>query len=602
MEELQQQQITQNINKPEAPLIDQESGISEPQPRSIEESNIVQPSTNTQEENGITSIKPVATETDSHTDDTTHPNITTVDVTTYADYIPPHSDSEKKKDLEVSTVSVTGTSDASTIKKQEDEVIVPQAEEEEDEEDDEEGETRCLCGEFDPPDDSGFYIQCESCGVWQHGCCVGIQQDDELDKYWCEQCKPQLHNLYKTDKGETKSIYKPVQDKKLQNEKKKRKRRSSLTDDSKNDLDNIDTLQNNNNNINDISNNNSIDNNSDNSNGENQNPSDTPEDLNSSERKKYHDRKRATSSSREEKQYQRMLEQAILESKKISNPDENDSNIQDNNTSISSFSNDNTNSTNNTNNTQNESFGQSNDISQVCSNDNQNQNNIHDSSTQIKDELISKQKESALKQESEGKDNSGYDEDVNMDIDNNNNNNNKTIVDPTVDKESSIQQTKGSGSSLSASSSAPSSSAEDSKKGSSTSSTATPKSRRSKRVAQSKSRSVTKKKNASNSSNRALSDINKPMKPRLPPQRTTLNEMRRRVAAILEFISRTQWELSQDQSSKDDLVKFVENQQFITQVDSIFENYNDSLKMMDDLTRSLLLWEKKYSDNTRTEE
>lgn len=96
--------------------------------------------------------------------------------------------------------------------------------------------------------------------------------------------------------------------------------------------------------------------------------------------------------------------------------------------------------------------------------------------------------------------------------------------------------------------------------------------------------------------------INKPMKARIPPQRTSLNEMRRRVSAILEFISRTQWELSESHSSKEELVRFVENQQFVDQVDSIFQKYDHSFKLMDDLTRSLLLWEKKYSTTSSTQE
>lgn len=74
--------------------------------------------------------------------------------------------------------------------------------------------------------------------------------------------------------------------------------------------------------------------------------------------------------------------------------------------------------------------------------------------------------------------------------------------------------------------------------------------------------------------------------------------MRRRVSAILEFISRTQWELSEDQSDREEFVRFVENQHFVEKVDTIYNGYNESLSMMDDLTRELLLWEKKYSNNT----
>ena len=92
-------------------------------------------------------------------------------------------------------------------------------------------------------------------------------------------------------------------------------------------------------------------------------------------------------------------------------------------------------------------------------------------------------------------------------------------------------------------------------------------------------------------------NLNKPVKPRLPPARTSLNEMRRRVSAILEFISRTQWELSQDQQTKEELIKFVENEEFIKKVSDVYDRYNETLVMMDDLTRQLLLWEQKYSFN-----
>ena len=86
----------------------------------------------------------------------------------------------------------------------------------------EEGETRCICGELDTPDDSGFFIQCEQCSSWQHGYCVSITQDNAPDKYWCEQCRPELHQLFTTDTGEARLIYKPVQEKRRQSRRKAR--------------------------------------------------------------------------------------------------------------------------------------------------------------------------------------------------------------------------------------------------------------------------------------------------------------------------------------------------------------------------------------------
>ena len=57
---------------------------------------------------------------------------------------------------------------------------------------DDEGEVRCLCG--DNEDDGGFMIQCETCGKWQHGDCMGYEDPDEVnDSYACELCRPDLY-------------------------------------------------------------------------------------------------------------------------------------------------------------------------------------------------------------------------------------------------------------------------------------------------------------------------------------------------------------------------------------------------------------------------
>lgn len=78
----------------------------------------------------------------------------------------------------------------------------------------EEDVTRCVCGMteyYGPPLSEAFpdldteslnedlgslFIQCDGCGVWQHGGCVGIVEEDQCpDKYHCEQCRPKLHEL-----------------------------------------------------------------------------------------------------------------------------------------------------------------------------------------------------------------------------------------------------------------------------------------------------------------------------------------------------------------------------------------------------------------------
>lgn len=46
-------------------------------------------------------------------------------------------------------------------------------------------------------DPGSFFIQCDSCKVWQHGGCVGIM-DESLnpDEYFCEQCRKDFHKLF----------------------------------------------------------------------------------------------------------------------------------------------------------------------------------------------------------------------------------------------------------------------------------------------------------------------------------------------------------------------------------------------------------------------
>lgn len=80
---------------------------------------------------------------------------------------------------------------------------------EEDEEDDGSAEiTRCVCGSQDYPfpdadvEDTGFMICCERCNVWQHGPCVGVMSENEApDVYFCEECRPDLHELGSRNQG-----------------------------------------------------------------------------------------------------------------------------------------------------------------------------------------------------------------------------------------------------------------------------------------------------------------------------------------------------------------------------------------------------------------
>lgn len=87
--------------------------------------------------------------------------------------------------------------------------------------------TRCMCGQLDypgppvdapagiarggknvsPPEElsdeiSGLFIQCDDCLVWQHGGCVSIMENSAVpENYYCEECKPDLHQIFKSTSG-----------------------------------------------------------------------------------------------------------------------------------------------------------------------------------------------------------------------------------------------------------------------------------------------------------------------------------------------------------------------------------------------------------------
>ncbi|AQZ17711.1 CTI6 (YPL181W) [Zygosaccharomyces parabailii] len=434
---------------------------------------------------------------------------------------------------------------------------------------DEEGETRCICKELDPPDDSGLYIQCEQCGVWQHGLCVGISdgEDSYLEKYWCEQCKPELHHLYTIDTaGTLRSVYQPIQEKRKRVRRNSRQRAGSAHGSQADDS----HLSSSNSSIQDATEQNSAE---DRKEGRSKSsklkreqgqssissnpptkdgnlktepllhpqlPEDAEEDAEEDD-KKLQDRKRATFLAREEKHYQWMLEKAIRESRRTSRQDEDQQLVEEE-----------------------AGYG------------------FEDAGAEQpakgQEHTIRKSVGSGGGSPIERNDNQEQSGDLQSEQ------GNSTHIVGNINATQAKE-----GLPVSRSGSTNSTSEDDSKK---------PK--KTKRNSQRNNRSAGNggSRNGGSPSGKLEVGINKPMKPRLPSQRTSLNEMRRRVAAILEFISRTQWELSEEQSSRDELVRFVENQQFVRQVDTIFESHDQTLKMMDELTRSLLLWEKKYSHGT----
>ncbi|KAL7787073.1 hypothetical protein V8C37DRAFT_390918 [Trichoderma ceciliae] len=97
--------------------------------------------------------------------------------------------------------------------------------------DEEDEAVRCICGCEDYPgrppvdgsdanflasielseDVTGFFVQCDVCKVWQHGACVGIfSAESSPEEYFCEQCRKDLHKIQTANNGQKYSKYLPL--------------------------------------------------------------------------------------------------------------------------------------------------------------------------------------------------------------------------------------------------------------------------------------------------------------------------------------------------------------------------------------------------------
>lgn len=396
--------------------------------------------------------------------------------------------------------------------------------------------TRCVCGEQEPADESGLYIQCEQCSVWQHGFCVGIVEDVP-DKYWCEQCKPELHDLYIDEDGRKRSHYLPVQEGTADKDTDVNENDENDGDDTKikeeiivNKQDaHVQGDESYENKESFTADNKSSDHNEE-THSSHGNDEDNREDGDhEDEEGNFHElSKRASRSSREEQQYQRMLEQAIKESQMDVPGD----NVK----------------------TTTPAFSTTEDI-----------NPIESEKLESKIASISESLDENMETTEQDSQTDATEAESNRLNKMDDNEDDKSTS--SKDKQNLIKKPN--------------------------------------RVAKKPRRTKIKRNltdgrrtNSNNKNKEKSVDVTatNSVKPRLPSQRTTMNEMRRRTSAILEFISRTQWDLENVQKERADLIRFVENDQFIEKIDHIFTQNNEALTMMNELTQNLLNWEKNYSN------
>lgn len=73
--------------------------------------------------------------------------------------------------------------------------------------------TRCICGLEESPHADDLLIQCDTCKAWQHGGCVGIE-DESLspNEYFCEICRGDLHRILEGPLQGQRSVYQPVKE------------------------------------------------------------------------------------------------------------------------------------------------------------------------------------------------------------------------------------------------------------------------------------------------------------------------------------------------------------------------------------------------------
>ncbi|KAA8909904.1 hypothetical protein TRICI_004341 [Trichomonascus ciferrii] len=483
---------------------------------------------------------------------------------------------------------------AATIEEEEEEDEEDEAGDSNDEEDGGANEvTRCICGHQELQShaiksslssiDTGLFIQCDECHVWQHGFCVGFKQEEDVpDVYYCERCRPERHLVVVRPTGRT-STYYPRGIPKEQREEYNHlasttapaTRRSAARDKSAT-------------------------------------PRSADEGLNSgsstatataTSRREQHHRRRTLNS--RDAEYEETLKRVLEESKddgarpvaaengvkreadgdegppdpappKAEDEGEGDVEMQDADT------NDNDNDTNNSNN-------------------NEDENGMGSRSR-------SKSKGKGKGRNGDGRDKAEAEEEQTNDNDNDDNNNNSNNNENGSRKEENDDDdTTATGSKRTSATPKPARKTSDEEERS------TPRGQAGGRKRQRRGKNSTQpstnnnnsssttnkgKKNASNNNNATTSS-----KPRIPAPRTGLPELRKRVAAILEFMTRTKADLHAEREDRNALLaQRYERYESLHGTATkererhfgLFEMYDQNLQALEEVTTKLVAWENAY--------
>ncbi|CDK28809.1 unnamed protein product [Kuraishia capsulata CBS 1993] len=410
--------------------------------------------------------------------------------------------------------------------------------------------TRCVCG-FDElqipknaPEfkevDTGFFIQCEECSAWQHGYCVGIADNDEAPaSYWCEQCKPQLHTLFEDNYGVTRSWYNPDGEHKV---KRKNNRRAPPKV--------VEIKE------------------------ERREREGEDKKVNGHKR----ERSRSTLNSRDT-EYELNLKRALEESAK-------ESGVQPEEIELSASEIREIRSRTRSHDPRGERFH---DLGLEDDEDGGDEAGDEEASGNAEgvEEGVDAEAEEDEATDIQLEKASGKKRRADSDS--------ETVPDPNVSREKEANEDKKiippverSGTNTEDGFDVPAVVKQH------------PKRKKPSPPSQENGSRTSPRKNGSKSKKGKSEqlDSDKPFKPRVPQQKSTIGEMRKRVAGILEFIGRTQVEMASEQEQRSQLTRYVEDKSWeVLNSDvqrQLVDGYSSTVGKMDDLTRKLLGWEQKF--------